>query len=91
MSDPVAEARLRIRGLLIDQFGDDRLVSVLSDSESLRLAGVSSTGLVNLLVAMEDEFGFEWDDEVAPEALRSIDSLSAHVAGLGLVRTGSAS
>ena len=46
---------------------------------SLREAGVSSTSLVSLLVAMEDAFGFEWQDDVRPEALRSISSLAQHV------------
>jgi len=50
---------------------------------SLREAGVSSNALVSLLVAMEDEFGFEWDDDVRPEVLRSIESLADHVAVIG--------
>jgi acyl carrier protein len=43
---------------------------------------MSSTALVGLLVAMEDAFGFEWDDDVRPEALRSIESLANHVVSL---------
>ncbi|MCZ9347780.1 phosphopantetheine-binding protein [Streptomyces sp. TRM76130] len=83
MSDKEVEtARQRIRGLLADLFGNDRFVSGVPDDMSLREAGVSSTGLVSLLVAMEDAFGFEWDDEVHPEVLRSIDSLAGHVVAL---------
>lgn len=43
---------------------------------------MSSTALVSLLVAMEDAFGFEWDEDVRPEALRSIASLADHVVSL---------
>jgi acyl carrier protein len=83
MSDTAVEAaRQRIRLLLADLFGNDRFVSGVPDDVSLREAGVSSTSLVSLLVAMEDAFGFEWDDEVQPEVLRSIDSLAGYVAAL---------
>ncbi len=54
----------------------------MPDTMSLREAGVSSTGLVSLLVAMEETFGFEWEDDVEPEVLRSIDSLAGHVVAL---------
>ncbi|MYR42907.1 phosphopantetheine-binding protein [Streptomyces sp. SID5910] len=82
MSDATPEVRQRIRALLVDLFGDDRFAGNVSDTESLRQAGMSSTALVSLLVAMEDAFGFEWDEDVRPEALRSIDSLAGHVVSL---------
>ncbi|MGW1677387.1 hypothetical protein [Saccharopolyspora sp. NPDC002376] len=82
MPDTATEARQRIRGLLVDLFGGDRFVRGVPDTASLREAGVPSTALVSLLVAMEDEFGFEWDDDVEPEVLRSIDSLAGHVVAL---------
>ncbi|MFE6918207.1 phosphopantetheine-binding protein [Streptomyces rubiginosohelvolus] len=82
MSDGTAEVRQRIRALLVDLFGNDRLVGNVSDTESLRQGGMSSTALVSLLVAMEDAFGFEWDEDVRPEALRSIASLADHVVSL---------
>lgn len=82
MSDAAVEARQRIRGLLADLFGTDRFASGVPDDVSLREAGVSSTALVSLLVAMEDAFGFEWDDDVQPEVLRSIDSLAGYVVAL---------
>lgn len=82
MSDTEAEIRQRIRGLLVDLFGSERFASGVSDSVSLREAGLPSTGLVSLLVAMEDAFGFEWDDDVEPEVLRSIGSLARHVLAL---------
>lgn len=79
MRDGTVEVRQRIRALLVDLFGGDRFVNGVSDTVSLREAGVPSTALVSLLVAMEDTFGFEWDDDVEPEVLRSIDSLAGHV------------
>ncbi|NWF30247.1 hypothetical protein HW130_28995 [Streptomyces sp. PKU-EA00015] len=82
MSDTEVEVRQRIRELLVELFGGDRFTSGVSDSVSLREAGLPSTGLVSLLVAMEDVFGFEWDDDVQPEVLRSIDSLAGHVLAL---------
>lgn len=82
MSDTAVEVRQRIRELLVDVFGGPSFVSGVRDAVSLREAGVPSTALVALLVAMEDAFGFEWDDDVRPEALRSIDSLAGHVVAL---------
>jgi acyl carrier protein len=82
VSDGTLEVRQRIRALLVDLFGNDRFVGNVSDTVSLRQAGMSSTALVSLLVAMEDAFGFEWDEDVRPEALRSIESLADHVVSL---------
>jgi acyl carrier protein len=80
--DTPVDARQRIRELLVGVFGGDRFVGGVSDTVSLREAGVPSTALVSLLVAMEDTFGFEWDDDVQPEVLRSIDSLAGYVVAL---------
>lgn len=77
------EVRQRIRALLVELLGNDRLAGTVSDGESLRVAGLSSSALVSLLVAMEDAFGFEWQDDVEPEVLRSIDSLAGHVVTVG--------
>ncbi|GAA3068990.1 MULTISPECIES: phosphopantetheine-binding protein [Streptomyces] len=82
MAESTVEVRQRIRELLVDLFGNDLFVDKVSDSVSLRQAGMSSTALVSLLVAMEDAFGFEWDEDVRPEALRSIESLADHVVSL---------
>ncbi|MFJ8621258.1 hypothetical protein ACIRD3_00260 [Kitasatospora sp. NPDC093550] len=79
MPDTTAEVRQRIRELLEGVFGGPSFVARLQDTVSLREAGVPSTALVALLVVMEDAFGFEWQDDVRPEVLRSIDSLARHV------------
>ncbi|MFE5597712.1 hypothetical protein ACFQ8O_00700 [Streptomyces coelicoflavus] len=80
--DPATEAKQRIRALLVDLLGGDRFTAKVSDTESLREAGLSSNALVGLLVAMEDAFVFEWDDDVRPEVLRTIESLARHVVTL---------
>jgi acyl carrier protein len=80
--DKESDIRQRIRALLAELHGGDQFASSLADAASLRQAGMSSNALVALLVAMEDEFGFEWDDDVRPEALRSIESLTGHVVSL---------
>ncbi|WP_034090855.1 hypothetical protein [Streptacidiphilus albus] len=82
MPDTAAEVRQQIREVLVGVFGGPSFVSQLQDAGSLREAGVPSTALVALLVAMEDAFGFQWDDDVRPEVLRSIDSLAGHVLAL---------
>lgn len=82
MAETGDEIRRRIHELLVELFGRDRFPGGIDDSASLREAGLPSTGLVSLLVAMEDAFGFEWDDEVEPEVLRSVDSLAGHVLAL---------
>ncbi|SCK05162.1 Acyl carrier protein [Streptomyces sp. WMMB 714] len=82
MSEGIAAVRQRIRELLAELFGGNRRFEGVPDTMSLREAGVSSTGLVSLLVAMEETFGFEWEDDVEPEVLRSIDSLAGHVVAL---------
>jgi len=82
MADQAAQIRLRIRELLVGLFIDAGFLSEVPDSVSLRQAGVSSNALVSLLVEMEDAFGFQWDDDVRPEVLRSIDSLADHVLAL---------
>ncbi|MET7641816.1 phosphopantetheine-binding protein [Streptomyces sp. NPDC005438] len=82
MSEEAVAVRQRIRELLAEIFGGNRRLDGVPDTMSLREAGVSSTALVSLLVAMEDTFGFEWEDDVRPEVLRSIDSLAGHVVAL---------
>lgn len=84
MSESTSEARRRIRALLAVLLVDDDLAGTVADTAPLRQAGLSSVALVSLLVAMEDEFGFAWDDDVAPESLRSIGSLADHVVTLGV-------
>lgn len=80
-----AAIRIRTRALLTEVLQGSELVDKITDNESLRLAGVSSPALIGLLVRLEQEYDFEWDDNVEADVLRDIASLSAHVNAL---RTG---
>jgi acyl carrier protein len=84
MPDQASKVRRRICELLVERHGPDSFVKTMSETGSLREQGLSSAALVSLLVAMEDAFGFEWDDGVQPEVLRSISSLADHVAALSV-------
>ena len=71
-----------------------RLMALLTDStkgavvtdptdtgpDSIRRLGVSSTAMLEFLVAIEDEFGIEWDDEVDEATFRSFDAIADHIA-----------
>jgi acyl carrier protein len=52
----------------------------------LKDLGLDSFALLSFLVAVEDEFGIVWDDEVPDEVLGSIDTITAYIEEqLGLV------
>ena len=56
---------------------------VLRDDADLHAAGLSSYGTVELMVAIEEEFGVEFPDALLTRAtFGSIDSVSAAVASL---------
>ncbi|MYU20828.1 phosphopantetheine-binding protein [Streptomyces sp. SID8352] len=47
---------------------------------SLWSLGLTSAGFIQLLAAVEDDFGFEWDlDDESAEAISSFDNLTAYV------------
>lgn len=46
---------------------------------SIRNLGLSSVTMLSLLVAIEDEFGIEWDDDVEEGVFDSFDAMAAHV------------
>lgn len=72
--------RERIRGLLADVVKGEDLLAGIADDTPLREAGVSSMALISLLSSMEAEFGFEWDEDVDADQLRSIGVLADYVA-----------
>ncbi len=47
--------------------------------DSIRRLGVNSLVMLEFLVAIEDEFGIEWDDEVDDSVLRSFGMIAAHI------------
>jgi acyl carrier protein len=54
--------------------------------DSIRQTGIDSVGMLNFLVAVEDEFGIEWDDGVPVATLNSFEAMAAHIGKeLGLV------
>ncbi len=72
--------RERIRELLTEVVRGEDLLAGIADDTPLREAGVSSMTLINLLSRMEVEFGFEWDEDVDADQLRSIRVLADYVA-----------
>lgn len=48
---------------------------------NLRDLGLDSLGLLNLLVAIEDSFGHEWDPDTPPHVLASLQSIAAFMHG----------
>lgn len=48
--------------------------------ESLNSFGLDSIGLLNFMVAIEDEIGIEWDeDRTTSETLKSLASIAEHI------------
>jgi acyl carrier protein len=50
-------------------------------SESIRRLGLSSSNMLAFLVAVEDRFGFSWEDDLDPQVLTSFDAMADHIAG----------
>jgi acyl carrier protein len=46
---------------------------------SIRRLGVSSLAMLEFLVAVEDEFGIEWHDDVDESVFDSFDAIAAHI------------
>lgn len=46
---------------------------------SIRALGLNSVTMLNLLVAVEDEFGIEWDDDLEEGVLDSFDAMAGHL------------
>jgi acyl carrier protein len=70
---------------LIDLVGrstNGRIVATREDcgEDSLRRLGFDSLGMLHFLVAVEDEFGIEWCDDVPNEVLASLECMAAHIA-----------
>ncbi len=48
--------------------------------DSIRRLGLNSVSMLNFLVAVEDAFGIEWEDEIDEEVLGSFDAMARHIA-----------
>ena len=80
--DPAAVAR--VVGCLRAAYQDNLGMPLpLSDAEivgqSLREIGMDSAAMLAFIVAVEDEFGIEWSDEVPVEALSSVLTIARFV------------
>ena len=49
-------------------------------ADSIRRLGLDSLGMLTFLVAVEDEFGIEWGDEVPEEVLASFERMATYIA-----------
>ncbi len=75
--------KLQIRSLLARIGEISATPEALPDAADLHEAGLSSYGTVELMVALEEEFGVEFPDTLLTHAtFGSIDSVAAAVAGL---------
>ena len=74
----MAEVAPRLRGWVEDTF----FVDGFNDSDSfLKNRLIDSTGMMELVVFIESEFGFKADDtELVPDNLDSIDNLVRYIA-----------
>lgn len=48
-------------------------------SDSIRRTGIDSVGLLIFLIAVEDEYGIEWDDDVPATILHSFAAMAAYI------------
>jgi acyl carrier protein len=67
---------------LLEQTTEGRIVvpRERTGPDSIRNTGIDSVGMLAFLVAVEDEFGIEWDDAVPPTTLNSFEAMAAHIA-----------
>jgi acyl carrier protein len=47
--------------------------------DSIRRTGVDSVGLLVFLIAVEDEYGIEWSDDVPETTLHSFAAIAAYI------------
>ncbi len=67
---------------LVTNTSNGRIVADREDpgADSIRNLGLDSLGMLTFLVAVEDEFGIEWDDEVPKEVLASFARMADYIA-----------
>jgi acyl carrier protein len=54
-------------------------------ADSISRLALDSVALLGFLVAVEDEFDFEWDPDVDPGVVQSLDAMAAYVLSNGRV------
>ena len=75
------ETREKLRQFIIENFLFGNKDATLDDGESFLESGIiDSTGILEVVGFLEDEFGFEvTDDELVPDNFDSVDKLVAYV------------
>ena len=74
--------KAKIRALL-ERLGEVSGAGALRDDADLHAAGLSSYGTVELMVAIEEEFGVEFPDKLLTRAtFGSVEALAAAVSSL---------
>jgi acyl carrier protein len=80
--DPILSARIRILVKELGQLETD--IDSLPDDADLYAAGLTSQVTVNLMLALEEEFGVEFPDELLKRrTFASVDAISHALTGLG--------
>ena len=70
----------RLRDLLVEASEGDVTPPVdTSGADSIRRLGLTSVRLMAFLVAVEDEFGFEWDEDLDPAVISGFEAMAAYV------------
>lgn len=66
---------------LLEQTSKGRILVPRGEAgpDSIRRTGIDSVGLLAFLVAVEDEFGIEWSDDVPPTTLSSFAAMAAYI------------
>ena len=66
---------------LLARATDGRIVAPRGDvgPDSIRRTGIDSLGMLNFLVAIEDEFGIEWGDDAPEGILNSFEAMADHI------------
>ena len=77
----MSEVLVKVRGFIFENFMFDGEESALKNDGSFLDQGIiDSTGVLELVDWIEDEFGFQVDDvELVPENLDSVNQLSAFI------------
>ncbi len=79
--ESLLEKKEKIRQFIIETFLFDADDAALDDDESLLDLGIiDSTGVLEMVAFVEEEFGIEVkDEELVPENLDSISNLAAYI------------
>jgi acyl carrier protein len=52
-------------------------------THSVRRLGLDSLAMLEFLVGVEDEFGFEWGDDLSADTLAGFSSIADHIESIG--------